>query len=488
VVIMTDQVRTKTDLRWWALAVVSLCRLIVMLDMTIVNIALPWTQQELHLSDSDRQWVVTAYTLAFGGLLVLGGLLGDRIGHRLAVVVGTIGFAVASGVGGAAATPWVLIVARAAQGSFAALLAPATMAFIPLMFSDTKERAKAYGLFSATINAGGALGLLAGGVLCDWLNWRWCMYVNVPLAVTAAIGALALLPADAKRDGIRFDLLGTVLSCGGMVALTYAIARAGRLGWGTTSVLLPGLAALVMLGSFVIWQLRAANPLVPPALIADRNRIGALITIALMMFALFGSFLFETYQLQVIMRYSPLLAGLGILPAAVAVVVGASQISSRLVPLVPLRWVIVPGMLLAALGTLILAQMTVHSSFVSCLLPAEILLGIGVGCVMTPSVSAAMHGASPHQIGVLSGIVSTAQQIGGSLGTVLLNAMAASATAAYLRAHSDTAGQQDLLSAVASVHGYRVASAWGVGVLVVGALVAGLLVTVDFRAGVAARR
>ncbi|MET8181013.1 DHA2 family efflux MFS transporter permease subunit [Streptomyces sp. NPDC005336] len=462
--------------RWWGPGVIALAQLMAMLDMTIVNIALPWAQQDTGMSDVSRQWVVTAYTLSFGALLLVGRRVGDLVGRRRAFIIGAAGFAVASVIGGAAPNAELLIAARVVQGVFAALLVPSTLAMLATTFTEPRERAKAFGVFSSVASAGGAIGLLGGGVITQYLNWRWCFYVNVPIGVAVMVGAWLLLPSmPAHRQ--RVDFLGAVLSSCGMLALVYAFDQAATHSWTSGRVLGCLAAAVVLLAGFSVVQAKGRAPLLPLRLVADRNRLGASLTIALAMVSLFGLFLILTYQLQVIMAYSPLRTGLAILPATVATVLTSTQITARLVPRVPLRLLVVSGLLIAMVGLLNLGRLEPGSSYVTTLMPTQILLGVGVGLVISPCISAATYQVSPREVGVVSAVVSTSQQLGGSIGTALLNAIATSVTADRLAGgrHGERAVTE------ATVHGYAVASLWAVGITALAALLAGLLITIDLR-------
>ncbi|MGN2364013.1 MFS transporter [Streptomyces luridiscabiei] len=462
--------------RWWGLGVIALAQLMVMLDMTIVNIALPWAQQDTGMSDASRQWVVTAYTLAFGALLLLGGRVGDLVGRKRAFMAGAVGFAAASVMGGAAPNAEVLVAARAAQGVFAALLVPSTLAMLATTFTEPRERAKAFGVFSSVASAGGAIGLLGGGVITEWLDWRWCFYVNVPIGAAVVAGAWLVLPAmPANRQ--RIDVPGAVLSALGMLSLVYAFDQAANHSWTSARVLGCLAAALLLLAAFGLAQAKGPVPLLPLRLVADRNRAGASLTIGLAMVSLFGLFLILTYQLQVVMDFSPLRTGLAILPATVATVLTSTQIAARLVPRVPLRMLVVPGLLIAMLGLLNLGRLTPDSSYASTLMPTQILLGIGVGLVISPCISAATYRVPPQEVGVVSAFVSTSQQLGGSIGTALLNAIATSVTADRIA----SGGNSERAVTEATVHGYAVASLWAAGITGVAALLAGLLITIDLR-------
>ena len=425
--------------RWLGLAVVALAQLMVVLDTTIVTIALPAVQTGLGMSDVDRQWTVTAYTLAFGGLLLLGGRIADRYGRKRTLIVGTLGFAVASVLGGVAGGAVMLVAARAAQGMFAAVLAPSTMSLLVTMFTDGRERAKAFGVFSAVLISGGALGLILGGVFTEYLSWRWCLYVNVPIAVVAAVGVALVVPNVPGRAA-RLDVRGAVIGGLGLAALVYGLGQSS----------LPALGLAVVLGAvFVVVQ-----RLLPPRVLADRSRVGALVSVALNFVGTFGMFLLVTYQLQTILRYSPVQAGVAFLPLMLASALSATQIVARLLPRVRPVVLIAPGLLLAAVGMAVLAMP--ETTYLGRILPAEILVGLGSGAIMLPSIMTATRDVDPADTGVVSALVSTCQQVGASVGTALLNAVA--------------------VSYVDRLGGYRVACLWGVGVLVVAALLAVVLI------------
>jgi EmrB/QacA subfamily drug resistance transporter len=449
--------------RWVALAFIAIAQLMIALDATIVSIALPSAQAALGASDADRQWVVTAYTLAFGGLLLLGGRVADFAGRKRAFLIGLGGFALASVIGGAAPNFTVLVAARAMQGAFAALLAPTALSLLAVSFTQPRERATAFAVYGSIAGSGAAIGLLLGGALTQYLSWRWCLYVNVPIAVFAAVGGSIVLPASGPRTRPKFDVPGVVLSTGGLVALVYACTEAVRSGWSSATGLLG--ASLVLLALFVAREARTANPLLPLRILADRNRGATYITVALSIAGMFGAFLFLTYYLQVVLHYTPFQAGLAFLPMTVASQAGSWLIASRLMPYVPPRALMAPGAAVAAAGMAPLTQLNVDSAYLTLVMPAEVLLGLGISCVMVPAFSIATQRVDPREVGVASATVNTAQQIGGSLGTALLNTIAITATAGYVGAR-----------AAALVHGFSAATAWGVAILVLGALVAGILI------------
>ncbi|MEU6448710.1 MFS transporter [Streptomyces sp. NPDC046979] len=463
--------------RWWGLVVIALAQLMVVLDATIVNIALPSAQRDLGMSDGNRQWVITAYTLAFGGLLLLGGRVADLVGRKRTFVIGLIGFAAASALGGAAATPAMLFGARALQGVFAALLAPSALSLLSTTFSDPRERAKAFGIYGTLAASGAAAGFIVGGVLTEYLNWRWCLYVNIPFAVAAVIGAYTLLRDRPGHGDARLDVPGVLLGCGGLVALVYGFGEAQPRGWSDPLVLALFAAAVVLLAAFVWWQTRAPMPLLPLHIIRDRNRAGCMVTMMLAVIGMFGMFLFMTYYLQVVLAYSPLLTGLAFLPMTASILTGSTQISARLLPRVGPRMLMVPGMLLASGGMVILTQMTVDSAYASEILPALILMGLGMGLTFMPVFSTATAGVAPRDSGVTSATVNTSQQIGGSIGTALLNTIATGTSATYIASHLTDPTRRAQVVREGIVHGYTVAIWVAAGIMLLAALVAGLMVT-----------
>ncbi|NLU68797.1 MFS transporter [Streptomyces sp. HNM0574] len=463
--------------RWWALVVIGLAQLMVVLDATIVNVALPSAQRDLEMSDANRQWVITAYTLAFGGLLLLGGRVADYVGRKRTFIIGLIGFGVASAIGGAAAGPGMLFGARALQGAFGALLAPSALSLLSTTFTDPRERGKAFGVFGAVAGSGAAIGLLLGGVLTEYLDWRWCLYVNIPIAAVAVLGALTLLHDRPGHAEARLDIPGVILGCGGLVALVYGVSEAEPRGWGDALVLALIGVSVLLLVLFVLWQRRARTPLLPLHIVKDRNRAGSFLTMGMATIGMFGVFLFLTYYMQGILGYSPLQTGLAYLPISGAIILGSTQISARLLPYVAPRLLMAPGMLMAAGGMLILTQLRVDSSYVSHLLPAELLLGLGLGLTFMPVISTATQGVAAHDSGVTSATVNTAQQVGGSIGTALLNTVATSITGNYIRDHPVEPRMRREMAREAVVHGFNQATWLAVGVMVLGALLAATLVT-----------
>jgi EmrB/QacA subfamily drug resistance transporter len=460
-----------TRAHWWVLVVIACAQLMIVLDTTIMIIALPSAQRSLGFSNVDRQWVITAYTLGFGGLLLLGGRISDVIGPKRSLIIGVVTFAAASAVGGAAQSTGMLIGARAIQGMFAALMAPSVLSLLTTTFTDAHERARAFGIYVTIAIGGAAFGLILGGLLTQYLDWRWCLYVNLPIAAVVTFGAITLIPTRPGRSGVRLDIPGVVLGCGGLVALVYGLGEAGTKGWSSTTVVVSLVIAVLLLCGFVLVQAKVDSPLLPLRILRDRNRAGAFLTTLLAQIGLFGTFFFLTYLLQTVDHYSPLVTGVAFLPLMAANAIGATQIASRLMNRVRTRFLVVPGLLLAALGASLLTQLTPGASYLSHILPTELLMGIGLGLAIVPCLSTATNHAEPRDVGITSATFNTSQQIGASIGTALLNTVAATATAAYVASHASTASS---LSA-ATVHGFSVASGWAAGVLVLAAIAGGLL-------------
>ncbi|MFI0817917.1 MFS transporter [Streptomyces sp. NPDC021098] len=462
-------VETPAPRRWWTLLAVSAAQLLVVLDGTIVNIALPSAQSALGMSDANRQWAITAYALAFGGLLLIGGRVSGALGHRRAFAIGLVGFAVASALGGAAVRPGMLFGARALQGVFAALLAPAGLSLLTTTFTEPRERGRAFGVFAAVGAAGSAIGLVAGGLLTEYASWRWCLYVNVPVALFAVLGA-AFVPRDRPvRDGGRLDIAGALLSATGFAAVVYAFNEAEPLGWGAPKVLALLAAGVLLLAAFAAVEVRAPHPLLPMRVLLHRARAGAYLSITLMFVAMFGFYLFMSYYTQTLLGYSPVRAGLTLIVNALAALLGSTLVSGRLHGRVAPVALILPGLIAAAAGMFLLTRLTPQSTDILPLhlVPALVLTGLGLGCVMPPTASLATAGIERHDIGAASAAYNACQQLGAALGTALLNTIAASATASHLASARD-----DITPVAASVHGYTTALTVGFAILLAAACVA----------------
>jgi EmrB/QacA subfamily drug resistance transporter len=455
------------DRRWLILVVIGIAQLLVVLDVTIVNIALPSAQADLGFSDDNRQWIITAYALAFGSLLLLGGRIADLFGRKWTFIAGLLGFAGASALGGAAQSFGLLVGARALQGIFAALLAPAALSLLATTFTEPRERAKAFGVYGAIAGAGGAFGLLLGGALTEALDWRWCLYVSILFAVPAAIGGARLLHHIPTPSRPRLDIPGTLVASSGLFALVFGFARAESEGW-TDPVTLAFLgAAVALLAAFVALQRHVANPLLPLRVVTDRNRGGSFLAIGVAGAGIFGVFLFLTFYLQSTKGLNPLETGLAFLPMNFAIVITATLVNTKILVRTGPRPLVPTGMLFAALGMVLLTRIGVDTAYASHVLPSLLLIGLGFGLVVAPSFATATLGVPRHDSGVASAMVNTSQQVGGSIGTALLSTLAVSATTDYIVSNGP--------GAQAAVEGYITAFWWAAAIFAVGALVTGAL-------------
>jgi EmrB/QacA subfamily drug resistance transporter len=458
--------------RWLALAVLGTAQLMIILDASIVNIALPSAQKALGISTADRQWVVTAYTLAFGGLLLLGGRIADYNGRKRSFIIGLIGFAGASALGGLAPTAGLLFAARGLQGAFAALLAPASLSLITVTFVSPKERARAFGVFGAISGGGAAIGLILGGVLTQYASWRWCLGVNVPIALVTAVAAVYVVHESKAPGDTRYDLPGAVLSTLGLVSLVYGFTEAAKPknatnpndhsvhGWTYPTTIFFLILAVVLLTAFVLWERRTTNPLLPLRIVLDRNRGGSYLTFLFVGAGLFAMFLFLTYYFQINLGYSPLKAGFAFLPFSIGIILAAGVVA-QLLPRIGPRPLLIPGLVLAIIGMLMLTQISQQSSYATIVLPAEILMSVGLAGVFIPAASVALLGAGHHDAGVASAVLNSSQQIGGSLGTALLNTVYAAAVTAFFAANLPHTPNVAELTPLALIHGYHVAFVWG---------------------------
>jgi EmrB/QacA subfamily drug resistance transporter len=455
------------------LTIVALAQLMVVLDTTVVNIALPSAQADLGFTNGDRQWVVTAYSLAFGSLLLLGGRISDLIGRKRAFIIGLIGFAVASALGGAAPDFGLLVAARALQGAFGALLAPTALAVLTTTFTVPKERARAFGVFGGIAGAGGAVGLLLGGYLTQDLNWRWNLYINVFIAIVAVIGATIFVPSIA-RQGARpkLDVIGTIFVSGALFFLVYGFSNAETDGWGAFDSWGMLTASGILLIAFVLWIRRAAHPLLHLSVILDRNRGASYASIMLSAVGMFTIFLFVTYYLQTVLHYTPIQAGISYLPLVGSLIVAAQIGTNLLVPRLGPKVLVPIGMLMAGSGMVLLTNLGLHSTYAANIMPALMLFGLGMGTIMPASMQTATLGVDRQYAGVASALVNTSQQVGGSIGTALLNTIAATAVTAYITAHAPLT---QLVGTNAAIHSYTVVYWVAAGVFAFGALLAVLL-------------
>ncbi|NLU84827.1 MFS transporter [Rhodococcus sp. HNM0569] len=455
--------------RWWILAILGIAQLMVVLDATIVNIALPVAQHALGFDDGGRQWVVTAYSLAFGSLLLIGGRVGDMFGRKNAFVIGLVGFALASAVGGWAPSFDVLVAARAFQGIFAALLAPAAMSLLTVTFAHTPDRSKAFGIFGAIAGAGAAIGLLLGGVLTEYLSWRWCLYVNVVFAAVSLVGALVLLPRHVKEEhGQRADWLGALVVTVGLFFLVFGFSHSESNGWADTVTIASLVVGVVLLVVFVFVQRAVAQPLLPLRIVLDRLRGTSYLAMLISAVGLFGASLFLPFYMQQTLGFSPVVTGVAFLPMSIAIAVTAAVTGSILVTRLSPKIVVTAGMLFGAAGMVYLTRIGVDTGYVASVLPGLLMLGVGLGLVFANGFGFATIGVRNEDSGVASATVNTAQQIGGSIGIALLSSMSAAAASTFA---SDHAPSPDV-AAAAAVAGFQTAFWWGAGFFLVGALVA----------------
>ncbi|MGH8860237.1 MAG: MFS transporter [Jatrophihabitantaceae bacterium] len=457
--------------RWLVLAIIGIAQLMVVLDTTIVNIALPSAQADLGFSTQNRQWVITAYSLAFGSLLLLGGRLSDLIGRRTTLQIGLLGFAAASALGGAAPNFALLLSSRALQGVFAAILAPAALSTLNVTFTDARERGRAFGVYAAIAGGGSVIGLIVGGALTEWLSWRWCLYVNLFFALPAALGVLTYVSGHDARVRPRIDLPGLVAACGGLFCLVYGLSNAEMDRWEAPLTVTMLVLSAVLLISFVVVEARVANPLLPLRVLADRRRGSSFLTIALAFTAMFGTFLFLTYYLQQNLGYSPLKTGVAFLPISAGIVVSAGLSNVRLVPRFGPRPLVPTGFVIGVAAMVWLAQLTPGSTYAGGVLVPMILFGLGVGLAFAPSINTATTGIDHADAGVGSAMVNTSQQVGGAIGTAVLSTVFASAVTSYASSHRP--GPQ--LLGAASIHGYTTAFAVCAGVFAVGAVLSAVL-------------
>ncbi|MCF2525627.1 MFS transporter [Yinghuangia soli] len=468
--------------RWWVLVIVSIAQLMVVLDATIVTVALPDAQADLDMSDANKQWVVTAYALTFGALLLLGGRIADFWGRKKAFMAGMVGFALASALGGVAQNEAMLFGARALQGVFAALLAPAALAVLTVTFTDAKERAKAFAVYGGISAGGAAIGLLLGGVLTEYVDWRWCLLVNVPIAVVAIVAALPVLQESRAEGDTRYDIPGAVTVTLGLAALVYGFTRAAEESWTDTLTLVMLAAGAILLVAFTLIEQRTAHALLPLRIVADRNRGGALLAMLLVGAAFIGSTMFMIFYMRGVLGYGAVKAGAGALGITVGVFITAGA-SAALLPKIGPRIPLILGSLLAAGGTFWLTFVTVEKQYLTHVFPGMVMIGLGLGLVFTAVASTALIGVAEHDAGAASASINAVQQVGGALGTALLNSIAIAASKDAMADKTaelgDRMGNPEVAMQAgiqAQLDGYTQAFGWAAAIMVVGAIVAALLV------------
>jgi EmrB/QacA subfamily drug resistance transporter len=483
---MTDE---PYERRWLALAVIAVTVLMVILDATIVNIALPSVSKDLGISPATQQWIVTAYTLTFGGFLLLGGRIADFWGRKRTYLTGAVGFAVASALGGLASNEALLFAARALQGAFGALLAPASLALLTVLFTDTKERAKAFAVYGAIAGGGSAVGLLLGGVLTEYADWRWCFWVNVPVAIIAVVAAIPIVPESRAPGDTSYDVPGAALATLGLASFVYGFTKVAQTsqenatkgisdsGWTNPWALLFIAVGALLMAAFVVVELRTRNPLLPMRLILDRNRGGAYLTSTLVGAGLIGAFFFLSLYFQQVLHYRPVEAGFASLPTTLGVFVAAGA-ASGLVPRLGPKPLMVAGGLLAAAGLFLMSMLGVDTGFWQLAFPGEVLLGLGLGFTFVPLSNLALVGAGVHDAGAASAVLNATQQVGASIGTALLATLSVGAITNYFTDVATSGGNpaDPAVGLQAQVEGYTTAFTWASVLLVAGALVSAVLI------------
>jgi len=453
--------------RFRALAIIAVAQLMVVLDASVVIIALPSAQRALHISTANRQWMLTAYTLSFAGLLLLGGRIADYFGRKRMFVISLVGFAAASALGGLAQNSAMLFSARALQGAFAAIMAPAALSLLTVAFTEPKERARAFAVYGGIAGGGAAIGLILGGMLTEFASWRWTLLINVPIAVVAAVAAFRYVSESRASANHGYDLPGAATVTSGLLALVYGFTKAGTDGWTSSVTLALFGAAAVLLVAFVLIEQRVAHPLLPLRIVLDRNRGGSFVASLLVGTAILGTFLSLTYYFQGVLHYSALKSGFAFVPFSLGIIAGATA-ASRLLPRIGPRAQLTGGLLMGMVGLVLFSTLDVHSTYVSTVLPAEIIVSIGMGLSFVALSSTALIGVSPEDAGVASALVNATQQTGGTMGAALINTIATSATVSYVAIH----GTSPSALTAGAIHGYTTAFTFSAIVLAVAAAAA----------------
>ena len=452
---------------WLVLVLVCVAQFMVILDATVVNVALPSIQRDLEMSPADLQWVVNSYTLIFGGFLLLGGRAGDLIGRKRLFLAGIVVFTVASLLNGLATSSEFLIIARGLQGLGAALVSPAALSIVTTTFAEGQERTKAMGVWSAIAAGGGAVGLLLGGVLTDLFSWPWIFFVNLPVGIAAFALSLKYVPESKDEKSHKaFDLAGAVTVTAGLIALVYGIVKAEEKGWLSAHTLGFGALALVLLTAFVIVEHRSAEPLMRLGIFLQRTIRSANLVMLLVASGLFAMFYFNSLYVQGVLGYSPIEAGLAFVPFTLGIVIGAGA-SQFLVRTIGLRSVGIAGMTLGAIGMLLFLRLDVGGDYLVDLLPGIMLISIGMGMTFVPVTLIATSGIDPGDAGLASGLLNTSQQIGGALGLAILSTLATAETSSSLESGADNAH--------ALVDGFHIAYIAGAAFLAAGAILLALM-------------
>jgi EmrB/QacA subfamily drug resistance transporter len=455
-----------------ALLLLAAAQFVVVLDASIVNVALPSIGRALDFSQDSLSWVVNAYVLVFGGFLMLGGRLADLLGRRRMFVIGLIVFAAASLAGGLAQSEGWLITARAVQGLGGALLSPAALSLLTVLFAEGAERNRAMGVWGAVAGSGGAAGVLLGGMLTEWAGWEWVLFVNVPVATLAALAAFRVLPESRNQGSRHFDIAGAVTVTAGLSLLVYSLVDASNAGWLSTQTLGLGAVALALLAAFVVIELRSKDPLVPFSIFKLRTLTGSNIVALLVAAALFAMFFFVSLYMQQVLGYSALKAGLSYLPLAVGIIISAG-VASQLVTKMGYKPVFFTGMMLAAIGLIWFAQVDADGSYLSDILFPSLVVAVGLGFAFVPMMIAAVAGVEPSRAGLASGLINTSQQVGGALGLAILASVANSRTDSAMEAAN---GAQSALPQ-ALTEGFQAAFMVGAGFAIVGAILVLVLIS-----------
>jgi EmrB/QacA subfamily drug resistance transporter len=457
--------------QWVVLALISVAQLMVTLDATIVNIALPSAQRALHFSTADREWIVTAYALAFGSLLLLGGKLGDLVGRKWTFIAGLCGFAIVSGIGGLAQNFAMLVSARALQGMFGALLAPSALGLMTVTFADSPDRSKAFGIFGAIAGGGGSVGLLLGGALTQFLSWRWCLYVNLAIAVPTATFALRLLANETNPGRAKIDVPGLLAATVGLFALVYGFSNAETHSWTATTTIVALVVSPALLIAFAVIESRVEHPLLPLHILRSRSRGDSYLSVLLASAGVFAVFFFLTFYMQLALRFSPLTTGLAFLPMTAVLVVTSVSVQTRVLPRTGAKPPLMVGMALCAIAMVILTRLTPGGAYATHVLPGLLVVGVGMGCVAAPAIGTATLGVDDGDAGVASATVNAAQQVGGAVGLALLSTISASAATNYGLSHARVPGVAD----IAAVHGYTAGFWAAAAIFVIGFILAVLI-------------
>ena len=470
--------------RWFALVVIALAQLMVILDSSIINIALPHAAVTLHISAKNDQWAVTAYTLTFGGFLLLGGRIADYMGRRKAFLIGLLGFAAASLLGGFAVNQQMLFGARALQGCFGALLAPAALSLISVTFTDSKERAKAFGVYGALSGVGAAIGLIAGGLLTQYVSWRWCMFVNTPMALLAFTLALPNVKESRVEGHPHYDVPGALTATAGMIAVVFGVSRAATYNNWFSNLAWPFiLGGFALLGIFFFLEAKSKQPLLPLRLLTDRIRGGAYLTQILVATSIFGMFLWMTFYFQDIHQYTAVKSGLLFLPFSIGVIVAAG-VTSAVLPKVGPRPLATLGTFLGGAGLWWLSYLGPNSTYVAHVLPALVITSLGLGLAFVALASTALFNVSGQDTGAASAVLNTAQQLGGSFGTAIQNTIVVSTAASFVVPASGLANipasmTKMVVIAAKEVHGYDMAFRFASVIMFAAAVVFFAFVNID---------